>query len=64
MLFQSDMGPHKTRALQILSWKSDGKIPLEMLKDREPLPGEYMDRDLRVKKLMNKDSKAYGSSQH
>ena len=28
-----------------------GRSPLEMLKDREPLPGEYMDRDLRVKKI-------------
>ena len=28
-----------------------GKSPLEMLKEREPLPGEYMDRDLRVKKI-------------
>ena len=28
-----------------------GRSPLEMLKDREPLPGEYMDRDLRAKKI-------------
>lgn len=26
----------------------DGRSPLEMLKDREPLPAEYMDRDARV----------------
>ena len=28
-----------------------GRSPLEMLKDREPLPGEYMDRDLRIEKI-------------
>ena len=26
----------------------DGRSPLEMLKDREPLPAEYMDRDARI----------------
>ncbi len=28
-----------------------GRSPLEMLKDREPLPDEYMDRDARKKKI-------------
>ena len=28
-----------------------GRSPLEMLKDREPLPAEYMDRDARVAKI-------------
>ena len=29
----------------------NGRSPLEMLKDREPLPAEYMDRDARVAKV-------------
>ncbi len=29
----------------------DGRSPLEMLKDREPLPAEYMDRDARVHRI-------------
>ena len=28
-----------------------GRSPLEMLKDREPLPNEYMDKDARVQKI-------------
>ena len=29
----------------------NGRSPLDMLKDREPLPAEYMDRDARVAKI-------------
>ena len=36
------------RALRLLPRQPEGKNPIELLRDREPIPAEYRDRDARV----------------